>query len=331
MSGAFTHHGGALAEAVRHFGGSATDWLDLSTGINPSPWPGRVEADWRHLPDRGALLAMEAAAAAHFGVAPDLCCAVPGSEMALRIIGWIIGRIIGGQAGQGAYHWPSYRTHAAAFPDGMAVAEGLPEDHRALLLANPNNPDGRVTPEASLCAWHRELAGRDGWLVVDEAFADATPDVSVARHVGTWSRLIVLRSFGKFFGLAGLRLGFVLGPAEVMAMLRALLGDWPVCAGALAAGKEAYRDAAWIAQARLDLAARAGRMDALLARAGVKALGQCPHFRLIEDAHAHDLFTRLARARILTRPFDYDPRWLRLGIPAADQDWARLEQALSNG
>lgn len=327
MSGAFTHHGGALAEAVRHFGGSATDWLDLSTGINPTPWPGRVEADWRHLPDRWALLAMEAAAAEHFGVAPDLCCAVPGSEMALRIIGRIIGRQIGG----GAYRWPSYRTHASAFPEGMAVAEGVPDDRRALLLANPNNPDGRITPEATLREWHGELAARDGWLVVDEAFADATLDVSVARHVGTWSRLIVLRSFGKFFGLAGLRLGFVLGPPEVMAMLRALLGDWPVCAGALAAGEEAYRDAAWIAQARLDLAARAARMDALLVRAGVKALGQCPHFRLIEEADAHDLFTRLARAGILTRPFDYDPRWLRLGIPAADQDWARLEEALSNG
>jgi cobalamin biosynthetic protein CobC len=175
------------------------------------------------------------------------------------------------------------------------------------------------------------LAACDGWLMVDEAFADATPDVSVAHRVGRWERLIVLRSFGKFFGLAGLRLGFVLGPGEVIAMLRAILGDWPLGAGALAAGDAAYRDGAWIEQARRDLARRAGRMDGLLAGHGLKALGQCPHFRLIEDGDAQALFARLAHRKILTRPFDYDLRWLRLGIPAREADWARLEEALRDG
>ncbi|WCT79611.1 aminotransferase class I/II-fold pyridoxal phosphate-dependent enzyme [Novosphingobium humi] len=317
MSGAFTHHGGALAAATRHFGGG--DWLDLSTGINPVPWPGAIEADWQRLPEREALAALEEAAAAHFGVAAQYCCAVPGSEMALRLIGqW---------AGRGAYRWPAYRTHAAAFPDG-AAAEG-PEGRRAFLLANPNNPDGRITPAEPLRAWHDDLAARDGWLVVDEAFADATPEVSVAGRVGAWPRLIVLRSFGKFFGLAGLRLGFVLGPGPVVAMLRAILGDWPLGAGALAAGVAAYRDTPWIAGARRDLAARAGRMDELMAAHGFKARGACPHFRLIEGAQ--DLFDRLARHRILTRPFDYDPHWLRLGIPAAQADWRRLDEALGDG
>lgn len=317
MSGAFTHHGGALAAAAAHFGGE--DWLDLSTGINPAPWPGVIEADWQRLPEREALLALEAAAAAHFGVAPASCCAVPGSEMALRLIGrWI---------GAGAYRWPAYRTHAAAFADGAAA--DAPGAQRGFLLANPNNPDGRITPIAQLEAWHDDLAARDGWLMVDEAFADATPEVSVAGHVGNWRRLIVLRSFGKFFGLAGLRLGFVLGPEPVLAMLRAILGDWPLGAGALVAGAAAYGDAPWIAGARRDLAARAARMDALLAAHGFAALGTCPHFRLIVDAPG--LFDRLARHCILTRPFDYNPRWLRLGIPAAQADWARLQEALRNG
>ncbi|NOW45813.1 cobalamin biosynthetic protein CobC [Novosphingobium sp. SG751A] len=317
MSGGFTYHGGALAAAARHFGGQ--DWLDLSTGINPTPWPGVIEADWQRLPEREALVALEAAAAAHFGVSPEYCCAVPGSEMALRVIGQWLGR--------GAYRWPSYRTHAAAFPDG-AAGDG-PGSTRAFLLANPNNPDGRITPARDLQVWHDDLAARDGWLVVDEAFADATPEVSLAGRVGEWPRLIVLRSFGKFFGLAGLRLGFVLGPEPVMAMLRGILGDWPLGAGALAAGHAAYRDGPWIAQARRDLAARAGRMDDLLASHGFKVLGECPHFRLIEGVDS--LFGRLARHRILTRPFDYDPRWLRLGIPAAQEDWLRLDRALGNG
>ena len=317
MMGGFTHHGGALAAAARHFGGE--DWLDLSTGINPAPWPGAIEADWQRLPEREALTALEAAAAAHFGVSPEYCCAVPGSEMALRLIGqWI---------GAGSYRWPAYRTHASAFSDGEA-ADG-PGGARAFLLANPNNPDGRITPTRELRAWHDDLAARDGWLVVDEAFADATPEVSVAGQVGEWQRLIVLRSFGKFFGLAGLRLGFVLGAGPVVTMLRGILGDWPLGAGALAAGVAAYRDGPWIAQARRDLAARAWRMDDLLAAHGFKVLGDCPHFRLIDDAQ--DLFDRLVRHGILSCPFDYNPRWLRLGIPAAQEDWARLAGALGDG
>ena len=327
MMAGFTHHGGGIAQAMRQFGGEAGDWLDLSTGINPAPWPGMAAPDWRALPDAGALAALEAAAAGHFGVVPAHCCAVPGSEMGLRLIG----RLIGGRA---AYLWPAYRTHGAAFADAVPVLgpdQGLPDDAVTLLLANPNNPDGRVLEPDRLRLWHDRLAARRGWLVVDEAFADATPGVSVAGHVGAWRRLVVLRSFGKFFGLAGLRLGFVLGPEAVLAPLRAMLGDWPLGAGALAMGAAAYADAPWIAQARADLAQRAGRMDALLARYGWQAQGQCPHFRLMADDRAAGLFARLARHRILSRPFDYDPRWLRLGVPAAEADWARLGRALGDG
>lgn len=321
MMAELAYHGGGLTTAAARFGGRVQDWLDLSTGINPAPWRGDVALDWTRLPEPGALAALETAAADHFGAPRQLCCAVPGSEMALRLIG--------GWLGEGAYLWPAYRTHAAAFARGVAAVG--PQGHRALLLANPNNPDGRVVPAAQLRAWHEDLSARDGWLVVDEAFADATPDMSVAGHVGAWPRLIVLRSFGKFFGLAGLRLGFVLGPAPVIGMLRALLGDWPIGAAALAMGGAAYRDGAWIARARGDLAMRAARMDQVLARHGWPARGGCPHFRLIERDGAQALFARLAHRRILTRPFDYDPRWLRLGIPAREADWKRFEEALADG
>lgn len=325
MSGHFTHHGGALAAAARHYGGNAADWLDLSTGINPAPWRGRVQIDWHRLPDHQALLDLEAAAARHFGAPADLCCAVPGSEMALRLLGMLLGEA------RAAYRWPAYRTHAAAFHGAMPIREELPAHRRLLLLANPNNPDGRIIPAPDLQAWHQALAARDGWLVVDEAFADATPELSVAPQIGLWRRLIVLRSFGKFFGLAGCRLGFVLGPPEIIAPLRQLLGDWPLSAGALAAGQAAYGDAGWIGRARRDLAGRAAHMDDLLSAHGWAAKGACPHFRLIADDRAPRLFAHLARHRILTRPFDYDPRWLRLGIPGRKADWARLAEALRDG
>lgn len=321
MTELFTHHGGSLAAAVQHFGGGFRDWLDLSTGINPVPWQGQVEIDWHPLPAAQDLAELEAAAAQHFGVAPQFCCAVPGSEMALRLMGQWLGR--------GAYHWPSYRTHASAFPEG--AAGDINSGTAALLLANPNNPDGRIVARDDLRDWHDRLMRRDGWLVVDEAFADAAPQFSVSSKVGQWPRLITLRSFGKFFGLAGLRLGFVLAPPEVTAMLRAILGDWPLSAGAIAMGRAAYQDAAWIAQARRDLAQRATQMDRLLAGHGLKTRGACPHFRLIEDDAAQTLFNTLAQAHILSRPFDYAPHWLRLGIPARDEDFERLDKVLADG
>ncbi|RVU05951.1 aminotransferase class I/II-fold pyridoxal phosphate-dependent enzyme [Novosphingobium umbonatum] len=326
----FTHHGGGLAQAVVDYGGHASDWLDLSTGINPVPWPverSGVEAiDWHRLPEAGAVAELEIAAARHFGVEPRHCCAVPGSELGMRLLG----RLLGGRA---AYGWPAYRSHGDVFADAVAwldLTPTLPQGCANLLLANPNNPDGRMLPVEALQVWQEQCSQRRGWLVVDEAFADACPEISMAAQVGDTARLIVLRSFGKFFGWAGLRLGFVLGPSVVLDELRALLGDWPLGAAALAYGAAAYRDSDWTAQARRDLARRARRMDELLACHGWKTLGHCPHFRLIEDAAAPRIFTTLARHHILPRPFDYRPDWLRLGIPAGEADWARLEQALGD-
>jgi cobalamin biosynthetic protein CobC len=330
MTAVFTHHGGGLAQAAAHYGGEPSDWLDLSTGINPVPWPaersGLGAIDWHHLPEPGALAELESAAARYFGVDPHHCCAVPGSELGMRLLGHLLD-------GRAAYGWPAYRSHGEVFADAVAwpvSAASFPADCASLMLANPNNPDGRLLPLEPLQAWQSQCATRGGWLVVDEAFADACPAMSIAGQVSDDARLIVLRSFGKFFGWAGLRLGFVLGPRDVLAALRAMLGDWPLGAAALAYGAAAYRDADWIAKARQDLALRARRMDDLLRFYGWNALGHCPHFRLIEDDAAPRIFTTLARHHILTRPFDYRPDWLRLGIPAQEADWVRLEQALSD-
>lgn len=328
MTTAFTRHGGNLAQARATFGDEAAPWLDLSTGINPLPWPVRADLqyDWQALPDTAELAALEATAARHFGVAEELCCAVPGSDIALRLLGAVLDI-------PGAYLVPGYSGHAAAFAQGMPIAafEAAPEGALALLLANPNNPDGRITGPDLLLEWRDRLAARHGWLVVDEAFADAMPEASLASQVGADGRLIVLRSFGKFFGLAGVRLGFVLAPPPLIAAFRRLLGDWPVSDAALAIGAAAYADGDWIAGARRDLPRRAARFDAVLRTCGLEPIGICPHFRLIASDGASALFTRLARHGILTRPFDYAPRWLRLGVPGTEGDLARLERALADG
>lgn len=322
MSAAFHWHGGRLAEARAAYGGE--DWIDLSTGINPVPWPhaGSVSVDWRSLPDPAMLAALEAAAAAHFGADPAYCCAVPGSEIGLRLVGRMLDL-------PAQYLVPSYRTHGEIFPAASPVDDLPPPMPFTLLLANPNNPDGRIVPPARLRDWLDASGG--GWLVVDEAFADSTPQTSLAPAIRDDNRLIVLRSFGKFFGLAGVRLGFVLGPREIVARIRRTLGDWPLSAAAIAIGAAAYNDRDWIARTRSDLAQRAAQLDALLAGHGLIASGDCPLFRLIRVDDAAALFDRLACRAILTRPFDYDPHWLRLGVPASAVERARLDEALRLG
>lgn len=322
MTEAWTWHGGNLAAAKRHFGTGDLPWIDLSTGINPVPWPGAdAPIDWRRLPEADDLKALEAAAASCFGLDARHVCAVPGTEIGLRLAG----RLIGGDA---QHLTPSYRTHGEMFEASAPVGwDSFDDQDGTIILANPNNPDGRVIEPAALLGHRID----DGWLLVDEAFADFDPALSVASSVDDETRLLVFRSFGKFFGLAGVRLGFVLGPEVFLAELRALLGAWPVSAAAVAIGKAAYADADWIAATRRSLPERAATLDAVLAGAGYRATGECPLFRLIDTDDAHRLFERLAHHAILTRPFADHPRWLRLGLPADEAGLARLAAALADG
>ncbi len=329
MSGAaFTWHGGRLADARAVYGDGPEPWIDLSTGINPAPWPcaNAIALDWQRLPDPAALAELEAIAARHFGVEPVLCCAVPGSEIGLRLLGQVIelpGR-----------HWaPAYRTHATVCGQAVSIDDIMrpPTTADLLLLANPNNPDGRIIGHAQLDEWRQGQERAGGWLVVDEAFADVSAAISIAPQVDDGSNLIVLRSFGKFFGLAGVRLGFVLAPRAIIARFRQLLGDWPLSAAALAIGFAAYADTAWIAAMRAALIERAARLDAVLHAQGLEPRGACPLFRLIETPDADVLFGQLARHAILTRPFADHPHWLRLGLPSGDVEMARLDRALADG
>lgn len=328
MSARWTRHGGGLEAARRHFGANEDggDWIDLSTGINPHPWPGATEMafDWQRLPEPEALTRLEASAASFFGVDARHVCAVPGSEIGLRLTGTLVGH-------PARHVAPSYRTH------GEMIAGCAPIDPEAahghdgtLILANPNNPDGRI---AGAVAMQLLLTARgaDDWLLVDEAFADVDPAASIARSVDDGARLIVFRSFGKFFGLAGVRLGFVIAPQAIVAVLRQRLGAWPLSAAAIAIGTAAYADNDWIATARRQLADEATALDALLARQGHRPIGDCPLFRLIEVDDAHSQFERLARRAILTRPFADQPHWLRIGLPADAAARARLEAALADG
>lgn len=318
----WTWHGGGIDAARAHFGGK--DWLDLSTGINPHAWShaNAVPIDWRNLPGENGLRALERAAASHFGCEADHVCAVPGTEVGLRLVGELLD-------GPAFHVAPTYRTHAemvaGSIPiaiDALALADGA-----TLILANPNNPDGRLLGRDRIDDLLARR-GASGWLVLDEAFADCHPDHTVADRVSDERRLVVFRSFGKFFGLAGVRLGFVVGPRPIVDGLRSRLGAWPVSAAAIAIGKAAYGGRAWTAMMRRRLEAEAARLDAGLHARGYRVIGACPLFRLIECADGAALFEHLAQRAILTRPFAHQPHWLRVGLPGNNEGLARFIAAL---
>ncbi|WP_420822869.1 aminotransferase class I/II-fold pyridoxal phosphate-dependent enzyme [Sphingomonas solaris] len=324
-----TFHGGRLDEAATAFPDAPRPWLDLSTGINPFAWDGAVPpVDLRALPSVTALAGLERAAAAAFGV-PDASVAVlPGTEIGLRLLGHL------GLPAPFRYIAPGYRTHGEALARAMAISvEAIDEaagQGGTLLLANPNNPDGRLLPLERLLALARRLGTRGGVLVVDEAFIEATPEASLLPHLRADDPVLVFRSFGKYFGLAGVRLGFACGAPTLVARMRALLGSWPVSATAIAVGTAAYRDSWWIDGMREGVAGAAAALDRVLASHALTPLGGCPLFRLVETDAAAVLFDRLARVGILTRPFEYNPRWLRFGLPGDAAALSRLNEALGH-
>ncbi len=326
---ALSHHGGRLAAAAAEFPTAPTPWIDLSTGVNPAPYPAPSASRLARarLPDPTETAALETAAATAFGVREvGRTVAVPGSEAALRILPRLLPAKTVAVAG------PTYSSHAAAWRSAGAQVRSVPcrhlvsADADVVIVVNPNNPDGhRHAPETLGWIADRQAA-RGGWLIVDEAFVETTPEISMADRAG--GALIVLRSFGKFYGLAGVRLGFVVADRNVIAELRSVFGDWPVSAAAIAAGRIAYPDAVWRERTTSSLIHKAVRLDRLLSRAGFEIVGGTPLFRLGAADDAPRRFARLAERGILTRPFDFDPRWLRFGLPAGAAAWTRLEQAL---
>ena len=275
-------HGGNLAQAEARFGRPAAGWLDLSTGINPDPYPLPALEDhhWRRLPEAAETAELARLAGVYFGVpAAARVVPTPGTQAAIQALPRLR------PPGHVAVVSPTYGEHAHCWRQAghrvrEVAADAVPGDADVVVVVNPNNPDGAVADPADLQDLARGQAARGGWLVVDEAFADTVPEASVA---GAADRdgLIVLRSFGKFFGLAGLRLGFAVsapGPAQ---HLSAALGPWAVSGPAVAVGRRAYADSGWIDATRRRLTDRRRALDRVLAASGLEVVGGTDLFRLL--------------------------------------------------
>ncbi|MCB1430455.1 MAG: threonine-phosphate decarboxylase [Nitratireductor sp.] len=326
------YHGGALDAAIAEFGGERCDWLDLSTGINPHAYPiTPASADSLHrLPDQGQLNRLLAVARKAFAVSEGFeIVAAPGTQALIELLPRLLP---GREATIIAPHSGTYREHAhCCIKAGRDVEEVLsPDDVEArgqlAILVRPNNPDGSIAARENVLALSQRLESSGGMLIVDEAFCDCTPRASLAgEHV---TGLVILKSFGKFFGLAGLRLGFALCPPDLAAQIADRFGPWAISGPGIEAGIAAYGDGAWIAAMRARLADESQAVAAILENAGLEIAGRNGLFVLARHHQSEGIFRELAGRHILVRPFPDRPGLLRFGLPGSDFDRRRLKQAL---
>ncbi len=317
-------HGGDLDRAIKRYGPG--DWIDLSTGINARPYPvPTLDARaWSALPTRADMETLAAAARKAYGTKAAVV-PLAGAQAAIQLVPHLVA------TGRARVLTPTYNEHAAALRasgwqvdevDRIAALEGAD----LAIVVNPNNPDGqRHAPDVL-----RRLGGKVGLLVVDESFVDPVPDLSLALGLTEMpGNIVVLRSFGKFYGLAGLRLGFALSDPARAGQLRAMAGPWPVSGAAIAIGAAALADRNWQACTTERLRAEAQRLDDMARSAGWQPVGGTPLFRTYDTGDGARAQDRLAQARIWTRVFPYAPGWVRLGLPGDPAHWARLEAALA--
>ena len=320
-------HGGELYRASKAYAIPLNEWLDLSTGINPNAWPIPKELPetlWSQLPQQGDGLI----AAAQTYYQCESLIAVAGSQAAIQILPTLR------EPSRVGILSPAYAEHAYAWQQAghevlsitSDAVENIINQLDVLIIVNPNNPTAENFSNKQLLAWHQQLVARNSWLIVDEAFIDSNPENSLAKHCPKQG-LIVLRSLGKFFGLAGLRVGFVLAEQTLLNQLAEKLGPWPIAHASRYLAQRALQDTTWQQQCRIDLISNGKRLKRLLSDFGLKPNGSCDLFQWTKTNKAQSYHQQLAQQGILTRVFD-SPDSLRFGLPKTEYDWQRLQKAL---
>ncbi len=298
------YHGGRLDIAMAQYGGERADWLDLSTGINPNayPVPTLDQHVWERLPEDRALSELLDAARAFYKVPPEVgLVAAPGTQALIEMMPKVL------PCKQVAIMAPTYGEHAHTWRKGgvhvefMTRGEAIPRFSNAVVVVNPNNPDTAVHSTTELLALASEMRTRHGYLIVDEAFCDPVSEHSIIPDLP--ENMYVYRSFGKFFGLAGLRLGFLIGGRDVIHRIENLLGPWSVAGPALEIGRQALSDENWISATRVALAEMASRQAAVMQEAGLEICGINALFIYAGHEETRNIFEALAEQKILVRPF----------------------------
>jgi cobalamin biosynthesis protein CobC len=325
-------HGGDLTLAIDRFGGTPETWMDLSTGINPYSYPVPQEIPsnaWTSLPSQAAEEHLNSAARQTYKVPDHLgLVAAPGTQILLSLLPSVL------PEGTAALASPTYPSHKAVWlREGRELVEvssifALPAEAKIVLLVNPNNPDGQLIDVKSLMEIARTLTDRGGFLVLDEAFSDVVPGSSLLPYIKD-ENILVLRSFGKFFGLAGLRIGFLAGPRNITGRISGILENWSLSGPALDIGAKALRDKDWQETTTRQLIEEMADLTVLLTQHELSVFGGTPLYALAGLRNASALHEALARRHIWTRIFDYAPTWIRFGLPKGPENMQRLSDALA--
>ena len=330
----FPKHGGSIAEIETIFGSPAQEWLDLSTAINPWPYPisSLPDSVWHRLPEVSHLMTTVDVVRSYSQTPKEAgIIAAPGSQAVIQLLPRLIAptsvAIIGPTYCEHQYCWNMAGHHTVIVHEPKHFDRVI-TDYKIVIVTNPNNPTGRTIDSDTLLWVTKKMAENNGLLVVDEAFADIDPHSSMAPYAGQ-EALIIIRSFGKFFGLAGLRLGFAITTQELAKRLRTAFGPWAVSGPALAIAQQAYQDDLWIQNTRTHLRTAAHTLDTLLAQHRLCVIGGTSLFRLIQTPDARALFTKTCYAGIMLRGFEGHPTWLRVGLPPHSDALERLSRAIS--
>ncbi len=284
-------HGGQLDQLKPLFP-EVSNWIDLSTGISPWPYPVDVHDQLTALPTQSELKALETAIAEVYRTEPNFVLAVPGLEAVIRLLPLIL---------DGPLHiqMPSYGDYELSWQlNNSPIVSEFP-DKTVEVICQPNNPTGTQFVRQTLEHRIQTAEARNGWLVVDESYLDASDAVS-ALNTRQSNRLIVLKSFGKFFGLPGLRLGAVIMNREVGAKLERFLGTWRVSTAALSIGRVAYLDFPWQIKHKKRLKAAMATQNAMLDSLGLMSIGGTDLFQCIQSPEAENLWQHLMKSGIYT-------------------------------
>jgi len=314
MTNLFSTHGGKLDAVVRQYGGKKSEWLDLSTGINPKPYPFKQidKTYWNRLPDDNDFKSLYTAAR-NFWSPPksSLLLGAPGVSSLIALIPLLQPfKTVSIQN-------PTYSEYELSFKRvGCKVLDIGGEIN---VVVNPNNPDGKIQIRDEILKNHKKLT------IIDESFCDLYPENSLV-SLAVNPDIIILKSFGKFWGLAGLRLGFAIGTGSTINPIKDALGPWQISGPAFSIGCQALKDTKWAEGTRVDLNKSARRLDLIMD--GYKLVGGTNLYRLYYTKDAQNLTQHLASQKILIRNFDYNKNWVRIGIPGQESDWERLYKAV---
>ncbi len=323
-------HGGRILDAAAHFGIPEEEWLDLSTGISPfsypvPPLPGSV---WQCLPDH-QYRKLLCVAYNYYGSQSLL--AAPGSQFFIETLPllWPTSKvaILSPTYQEYAYQWSRQGHHVLELT--QETIERDLEQYDVLVVVRPNNPTTEQIDLIQLRDWQQRLAKRGGWLIVDEAFiepllADGEPSLIAPEPL---DGLIVLRSVGKFFGLAGIRLGFIWSTPELLAQIEAKQLLWHLSGPTVWAGIHALQDRCWQSRTCEKIRTASTRLQKLLQSKGYNVQNG-GLYCYIPHQQARTIYESLAQRSILVRLFE-QPAALRIGLPAQEADWQRLSTALS--